>query len=587
MGEIVNLDVTTLEESVSVTTTDGGTVEVAVQAEKGDAATISVGTTTTGNAGTNASVTNSGTSSAAVFNFTIPRGDTGATGAQGPAGPNSVTSATTTNFTSGEVLFANSGVVGSVSRSGIDTRSEFPPSSHTHGNISNGGAIGTTADLVVVTGTSGVLTTQSRSGIDSRTTFPNDDVTAATAEFSNNTIVKRDANGGFDATFESRVLSFSFGGQIFLDTGGTISVSAGASISVDGVFTISSNASFSFNSTASANFRNALNIPPIVVSGNTTATAGLSHIVTSTATLTDPTPSEGAWFRVIVRNGTATVGGTAYSTSGTIIERSYHSGAWANRVYNETPVLGANVSTALSTAVGSAGAFVVNGGALGTPLSGTLTSCTGLPISTGVSGLASGIATFLATPSSANLAAALTDENGTGGGFVRAEGSTLTSTTLNGHALTTTSKYKSSDTTRSSNTFATDSDLTVSLAANSNYIIEIWLSGSVASAGGTLAIRAFYTGTLDAAITVGEVACVNSGSALAAAVFTWTSVSSPQVNMFESSTTNPRGNVFRFNLRTANAGDFELRWSNGNGAGTGSGSYTLHQGCSITATRIV
>jgi hypothetical protein len=51
---------------------------------------------------------------------------------------------------------------------------------------------------------------------------------------------------------------------------------------------------------------------------------------------------------------------------------------------------------------------------LGTPSSGTLTSCTGLPISTGVSGLASGVATFLATPSSANLLAAVTDETGTG-----------------------------------------------------------------------------------------------------------------------------------------------------------------------------
>jgi hypothetical protein len=51
---------------------------------------------------------------------------------------------------------------------------------------------------------------------------------------------------------------------------------------------------------------------------------------------------------------------------------------------------------------------------LGTPSSGTLTSCTGLPISTGVSGLASGVATFLATPSSANLISAITDETGTG-----------------------------------------------------------------------------------------------------------------------------------------------------------------------------
>jgi hypothetical protein len=51
---------------------------------------------------------------------------------------------------------------------------------------------------------------------------------------------------------------------------------------------------------------------------------------------------------------------------------------------------------------------------LGTPASGTLTNCTGLPISTGVSGLGTGVATFLATPSSANLAAAVTDETGSG-----------------------------------------------------------------------------------------------------------------------------------------------------------------------------
>ena len=54
------------------------------------------------------------------------------------------------------------------------------------------------------------------------------------------------------------------------------------------------------------------------------------------------------------------------------------------------------------------------GGPLGTPSSGTLTNATGLPISTGVSGLGSGIATFLATPSSANLASAITNETGTG-----------------------------------------------------------------------------------------------------------------------------------------------------------------------------
>ena len=52
----------------------------------GAAATVAVGTVTTGAAGSTASVVNAGTSSAAVLNFVIPRGDKGETGAQGPAG---------------------------------------------------------------------------------------------------------------------------------------------------------------------------------------------------------------------------------------------------------------------------------------------------------------------------------------------------------------------------------------------------------------------------------------------------------------------------------------------------------------------
>ena len=51
-----------------------GNGNVTIQSQ---AATVSVGTTTTGNAGTDASVTNSGTTSAAVLNFTIPRGENG------------------------------------------------------------------------------------------------------------------------------------------------------------------------------------------------------------------------------------------------------------------------------------------------------------------------------------------------------------------------------------------------------------------------------------------------------------------------------------------------------------------------------
>jgi hypothetical protein len=72
-----------------------------------------------------------------------------------------------------------------------------------------------------------------------------------------------------------------------------------------------------------------------------------------------------------------------------------------------------NGSSARTISYNTIGAVPLNG-ALGTPSSGTLTNCTGLPVSTGVSGLGSNVATFLATPSSSNLAAAVTDETGSG-----------------------------------------------------------------------------------------------------------------------------------------------------------------------------
>lgn len=52
-----------------------------------------------------------------------------------------------------------------------------------------------------------------------------------------------------------------------------------------------------------------------------------------------------------------------------------------------TTTTGTGVVTALGVNVGTAGSFVVNGGALGTPSSGTLTSATGLPLTTGVTGV--------------------------------------------------------------------------------------------------------------------------------------------------------------------------------------------------------
>jgi hypothetical protein len=68
----------------------------------------------------------------------------------------------------------------------------------------------------------------------------------------------------------------------------------------------------------------------IVINSNTTAVLDGVYTVVASATFTDPTPAEGKGFMVFVRNGTATVGGTGYSTAGTVINRIFHSGAWAN-----------------------------------------------------------------------------------------------------------------------------------------------------------------------------------------------------------------------------------------------------------------
>jgi len=93
----------------------------------------------------------------------------------------------------------------------------------------------------------------------------------------------------------------------------------------------------------------------------------------------------------------------------------------------QSSTLGTGVSTALGINVGSAGSFVVNGGALGTPSSGVATNLTGLPISTGVSGLGTGVSTWLTTPSWANFNSAIT---GTAP-FIKTGGTSLLTSNVN------------------------------------------------------------------------------------------------------------------------------------------------------------
>lgn len=150
--------------------------------------------------------------------------------------------------------------------------------------------------------------------------------------------------------------------------------------------------------------------------GVTTSTGTGSVVLNTSPTLV--TPALGTPTALVGTNITGTAAGL---TAGNVTTNANLTGAITST--GNATLLGsftsAQLATALTDETGSGSAVFATSPTLvtpilGTPQSGTLTNATGLPISTGVSGLGTGVATFLATPSSANLAAAVTDETGTG-----------------------------------------------------------------------------------------------------------------------------------------------------------------------------
>jgi len=229
------------------------------------------------------------------------------------------------------------------------------------GNVTLGGALNVTGTTTLATSLTGLLKTAS--GVVSNATSGTDYAPAT----SGTAILKGNGTGGFSSA-----------------TAGT-DYSAGTSALTTGIL----------KSTTSTG---ALSI----------ASAGTDYAPATSGSSILYGNGSGGFSNVTIGSGVSFSGGTLSATGagGTVTAVSVASanGFAGTSSGGTTPAL--TISTSISgvlkgngTAISSAAAgtdYVAPGGALGTPSSGTLTNCSGLPISTGVSGLGTGVATALA-----------------------------------------------------------------------------------------------------------------------------------------------------------------------------------------------
>lgn len=221
--------------------------------------------------------------------------------------------------------------------------------------------------------------------------------------------IQADTGGALSIDLDSETLTIAGGTGI--DTSGSINT---ITVAIDStVATLTGTQTLTNKTLTSPVIGTIVNTGTLTLPTSTDTLVGRSTTDTLTnKTLTAPVIS------TIVNTGTLTLP----TSTDTLVGR-----ATTDTLTNKTINLASNTLVATSAQVAAAVTDETGTGALvfatsptlvtpvlGTPSSATLTNATGLPVATGISGLGTGVATFLATPSSANLASAVTDETGTG-----------------------------------------------------------------------------------------------------------------------------------------------------------------------------